>query len=141
MESELIAKFEELTAPKTAKPASLRKRSADDKDAPPANGAKMSIKDRIKVREDAKPEKRIKVEAVAAPAPTGEEKPKEEKAERGKKDPAKVRCRFWPGCHNKECQFAHPKEQCPKFPFCNFGDKCIFIHPAVSVFPASADRV
>lgn len=41
----------------------------------------------------------------------GEVQPNLENGERKKKDPAKVRCRFWPVCKDTECLFAHPKDQ------------------------------
>ena len=54
--------------------------------------------------------------------------------EKKKKDPSKVRCVHWPVCKKTDCPFVHPKEQCPKFPKCIFGTKCLYIHPSVSIF-------
>ena len=30
--------------------------------------------------------------------------------EHKKKDPSKVRCKFWPSCKDEKCEYAHPKE-------------------------------
>ena len=45
----------------------------------------------------------------------------------------KVRCRHWPKCNlsDLECPYIHPKEECPFFPKCTFGEKCIMIHPDI----------
>jgi hypothetical protein len=42
----------------------------------------------------------------------------------------KMRCQFWPNCRNPTCRFWHPVEPCKNFPRCQFGDECLFIHPA-----------
>jgi len=44
---------------------------------------------------------------------------------------SKVRCRNWPACKNESCQYHHPSENCKNFPACRFGDKCLYIHPAI----------
>ena len=49
----------------------------------------------------------------------------------GRINESKTRCRHWPNCKNITCRYAHPKENCPKFPACWFGDKCIYIHPSI----------
>lgn len=107
MANELPKKFEDLVSRKSIAGTSLRKRSKEE-DAQ-TDQSKLSIKDRIKVREDAK-DKKIKVAAV--PLEKIEEKIKieGEETDKAKKDPAKVRCSFWPGCKKPECWFAHPKE-------------------------------
>ena len=43
----------------------------------------------------------------------------------------KTRCKNWPNCKDKQCEYSHPKEICPYFPGCDFGDKCMYIHPTV----------
>lgn len=50
---------------------------------------------------------------------------------KNKKEPGKVRCRHWPTCKTPDCPYVHPKEQCPKFPACWFGDNCLYIHPSI----------
>ena len=133
MESDLPKEYSKLAGKDFGDEAVLGKRGADER--PTDGDSKPSIKDRIKVREDAK-DKRIKVAAVTASAPVDGEV-KEESNGKGKKDPSKVRCNFYPSCNKPDCPFVHPKEPCPKFPKCAFGAKCIYIHPSVSVFPAS----
>ena len=102
MELDLPKQFEELVLRESLKNASLRKRSTDEQ-------PRLSIKDRIKVREDVK-DKRIKVEAVPSDSTDPKITGKTEDAEKTKKDPAKVRCTFWPTCKKPECPFVHPKE-------------------------------
>eukprot|EP01016_Furgasonia_blochmanni_P044228 TRINITY_DN6126_c0_g1_i1.p1 TRINITY_DN6126_c0_g1~~TRINITY_DN6126_c0_g1_i1.p1 ORF type:complete len:422 (-),score=51.58 TRINITY_DN6126_c0_g1_i1:61-1326(-) len=43
----------------------------------------------------------------------------------------KKRCRDWPGCQKPDCAFHHPKDPCPYFPKCSFGDRCLYIHPQI----------
>ena len=43
----------------------------------------------------------------------------------------KVRCKNWPNCKDPVCEYVHPKETCPYFPTCKFGDKCCYIHPQI----------
>eukprot|EP01016_Furgasonia_blochmanni_P044230 TRINITY_DN6126_c0_g1_i4.p1 TRINITY_DN6126_c0_g1~~TRINITY_DN6126_c0_g1_i4.p1 ORF type:complete len:375 (-),score=34.53 TRINITY_DN6126_c0_g1_i4:252-1376(-) len=45
----------------------------------------------------------------------------------------KKRCRDWPGCQKPDCAFHHPKDPCPYFPKCSFGDRCLYIHPQVEI--------
>lgn len=35
---------------------------------------------------------------------------KAEAGDKGKRDPSKTRCSFWPNCKNTQCPFVHPKE-------------------------------
>lgn len=107
MELELPRKFEDLVLRETVTGTSLRKRSKEDESK--LNEPKLSIKDRIKVREDVK-NKRIKVEAAHHEPDDQKTSVKTEGIEKSKKDPAKVRCAFWPGCKKPECPFVHPKE-------------------------------
>ncbi len=60
-------------------------------------------------------------------------RPGEEPAQDEKK---RVKCKHWPNCNNtdEECPYIHPKEECPYFPKCQFGEKCIYIHPDVPSF-------
>lgn len=102
----LPKKFRELQAKDSAK-TSLRKRSQEDK--PDAEESKPSIKDRIKVREDAK-DKRIKVAAVAHAETAEDSKDRENAQSKSKKDPSKVRCHFYPSCNKPDCPFVHPRE-------------------------------
>lgn len=51
---------------------------------------------------------------------------------KSRKDPSKIRCRHWPSCKTADCPYVHPKEQCPKFPACWFGDNCLYIHPSIA---------
>lgn len=113
MEKDFPKKVNSLKLKEAVVATALRKRSIDDKEKVQADDNKPSIKDRIKVREDAK-EKKIKV-SVAAPATTpanGTEsgKPKDEAPTKSAKDPSKVRCNFYPGCKKAECPFVHPKD-------------------------------
>jgi hypothetical protein len=85
---------------------------------------KKGILDRIKPRQKVKTEMIEKKE---------EKKEETEEGEKKKKDPSKVRCRHWPVCKDKDCPYVHPSEQCTFFPNCRFGDKCIKIHPSVSI--------
>jgi hypothetical protein len=39
------------------------------------------------------------------------------------------RCRYWPNCSKEDCPFFHPVSECPHFPGCKFGGKCLMIHP------------
>lgn len=39
------------------------------------------------------------------------------------------RCRYWPNCSKEDCPFFHPVSECPHFPGCKFGSKCLMIHP------------
>jgi len=136
MEDDLPKRFSELVAKEEGKGDSLGKRPIEDK--PTNDDGKPSIKDRIKVRDDAK-DKRIKVAAVLArppnattDSPADDTQPKGDGEGRSKKDPSKVRCNFYPGCNKPDCPFVHPKEPCPKFPTCAFGNKCIYIHPSIN---------
>lgn len=44
--------------------------------------------------------------------------------------PAKGRCRDFPYCNNKECQFSHPTKLCFAFPNCaNAPGTCNYLHP------------
>ena len=108
MEKDLPDRFNDLVIKESIKGTTLRKRSKDEESKPSEN--KPSIKDRIKVREDVK-DKRIKV--ASTPIDKVEEKTalKEEETEKTKKDPAKVRCNFWPSCKKTDCPFVHPKEK------------------------------
>jgi sugar-specific transcriptional regulator TrmB len=106
METELPSKFKALMAEKSAKNAELTKREKDESNT--VTDSKPSIKDRIKVRTDVA-EKRIKVVTSASEKPEHEESPNVN-IEKGKKDPSKVRCTFWPGCKKPECPFVHPKD-------------------------------
>lgn len=113
MEKDFPKKLGSLKLKEAVVAVGLRKRSIDDKEKVQADDNKPSIKDRIKVRDDAK-EKRIKVN-VAAPAPApsnGTEAPKakEDAPARAPKDPAKVRCNFYPGCKKADCPYVHPKD-------------------------------
>lgn len=54
-----------------------------------------------------------------------------EKFVKKKKDPSKIRCKYWPSCKDESCLYAHPKEQCKHFPHCHYGDRCINIHPSI----------
>ncbi|CAD8185367.1 unnamed protein product [Paramecium pentaurelia] len=38
------------------------------------------------------------------------------------------RCRYFPKCTNKHCQYIHPKIKCKYFPQCNKGNQCIYMH-------------
>ncbi|CAD8106950.1 unnamed protein product [Paramecium sonneborni] len=38
------------------------------------------------------------------------------------------RCRYFPNCTNKHCQYIHPKIKCKYFPNCNKGHLCIYMH-------------
>ncbi|CAD8178463.1 unnamed protein product [Paramecium octaurelia] len=38
------------------------------------------------------------------------------------------RCRYFPNCTNKHCQYIHPKIKCKYFPYCNKGTQCIYVH-------------
>lgn len=109
MENDLPKKFDDLVLKESVRGSTLRKRSIDDKEKPQADDAKPSIKDRIKVREDAK-DKKIKV-AVATPA-NGSDAPKakEDAPTKSQKDPSKVRCNFYPVCKKADCPFVHPKD-------------------------------
>ena len=69
---------------------------------------KRGILDRIKPRQKPQQKKIITNPQIKK---EGEEIPNLENGERKKKDPAKVRCRFWPVCKDTECLFAHPKDQ------------------------------
>lgn len=39
------------------------------------------------------------------------------------------RCRYWPNCAKEDCPFFHPVSECPHFPGCKFGNKCLMVHP------------
>ncbi|KAI8331218.1 hypothetical protein BC941DRAFT_439337 [Chlamydoabsidia padenii] len=41
----------------------------------------------------------------------------------------KSRCEFWPRCTNKRCRYYHPFTECRNGNQCQFGNKCIFLHP------------
>ncbi|KAI8084995.1 uncharacterized protein BX664DRAFT_338291 [Halteromyces radiatus] len=41
----------------------------------------------------------------------------------------KSRCEFWPGCTNNHCKYYHPYIECRNGKTCQFGKKCIFLHP------------
>lgn len=109
MESDLPKKFNELVLRESVKGTSLRKRSKEE-DVKTDEPKGISIKNRIKVREDVNA-KKIKTEN--GPEVKQEEKPVvkvEENQEKTKKEPSKVKCRHWPSCKNKECPYVHPKE-------------------------------
>lgn len=112
MEGELPDKFKELFKKESSKEVTLGKRSAEDRPVDEeGKDSKPSIKDRIKPREDAR-DKRIKVAPAIHAEPAGEGVNREGLASNGKpkKDPAKVRCNFYPSCNKPECPFVHPKE-------------------------------
>jgi len=46
--------------------------------------------------------------------------PEIQAAEEGQEEKKKIRCRHWPNCNysDEECQYFHPKEECPYFPKC-----------------------
>lgn len=58
-----------------------------------------------------------------------------------KNNKKKVRCKNWPQCKETNCEYSHPTEtvsicllliyQCPYFPTCIYGVKCIYIHPNI----------
>ncbi|ORZ24249.1 hypothetical protein BCR42DRAFT_486549 [Absidia repens] len=41
----------------------------------------------------------------------------------------KSRCTFWPGCTNNHCKYYHPFIECRNGKTCEFGKKCVFLHP------------
>ena len=45
-----------------------------------------------------------------------------------------VKCKHYPNCRQTDetCPFVHPKDNCKFFPFCDKGDKCLYIHADVS---------
>lgn len=45
----------------------------------------------------------------------------------------KIRCKYWPRCTNKNCKFVHPWQPCRNDRYCQYGEKCIFIHSADGV--------
>ena len=127
---DLPKKVEEI-ANKYKRTVHTGKRTPDDLE----NGKddKMPLNQRITQRKDI-PNKKIKTDSK--PDEKEESKPEEgERKEKMKKDTKKTRCNFWPKCNKPDCPFAHPKDPCPKFPFCKFGTKCIYVHPVVSIFP------
>ncbi|GMT27314.1 hypothetical protein PFISCL1PPCAC_18611, partial [Pristionchus fissidentatus] len=44
------------------------------------------------------------------------------------KNRIKIRCGFFPGCTNGNCNYVHPTENCKAFPKCPNGGLCIFVH-------------
>ncbi|CAD8100470.1 unnamed protein product [Paramecium sonneborni] len=38
------------------------------------------------------------------------------------------RCRYFPNCTNKHCQYVHPTIKCKYFPYCKKGNQCIYMH-------------
>ncbi|KAI9311780.1 hypothetical protein BX666DRAFT_1992337 [Dichotomocladium elegans] len=42
----------------------------------------------------------------------------------------KSRCKFWPNCSNRNCKYKHPVKECRVGDDCQFGDRCMFIHPS-----------
>ena len=42
-----------------------------------------------------------------------------------------IKCKKWPYCKNKNCEYIHPDKPCPFFPKCLYGDRCIYIHPHI----------
>jgi len=127
--NDLPKKFEEL-ANKNGHSVHVGKRTPDDLE----NGKddKVPLNQRITQRKDI-PNKKIKTDTKTEDKEDVKLEDGERK-EKYKKDTKKTRCNFWPKCNKPDCPFAHPKEQCPKFPFCKFGAKCIYLHPVVSIF-------
>ncbi|KAI8334661.1 hypothetical protein BC941DRAFT_431817 [Chlamydoabsidia padenii] len=41
----------------------------------------------------------------------------------------KSRCTYWPGCSNHHCKYWHPFIECRNGETCQFGKKCVFLHP------------
>ncbi|KAI9311894.1 hypothetical protein BX666DRAFT_904513 [Dichotomocladium elegans] len=41
----------------------------------------------------------------------------------------KARCKFWPNCSNRNCKYKHPVKECRWGENCQFGDRCMFLHP------------
>ena len=136
MENEIPKKFNGLLNPKAEveeEPTLAKRENPGSK----TETKEKSILERVKPR----PNKKTKETTGDSNHPNQENKDKKQEkgkdGERPKRDPAKTRCNFWPTCKNKECPFVHPSEQCPKFPKCHFGNKCIYIHPSVSFFVPS----
>ena len=130
MEKEIPLKFNSLVNPQaeTVEEPALAKRETMDEGSKKENKEK-NILDRVKPR----PNKKTKETTENQKPKEGEEKEEPaQEGERKKRDPKLTRCNFWPTCKNNECPFVHPSEQCPKFPKCRFGNKCIYIHPSVS---------
>jgi len=134
MSHDLPTKFEDLIVRESTTGSSLRKRSKDEETK--VEPTKPSIRDRIKVRDDAK-DKKIKVAGIATDKVEEKTKVEGEETEKPKKDPAKVRCGFWPSCKKPECPFVHPKEavflkvsQVPKMRLW----QQVYIHSPISKF-------
>ncbi|KAF9206420.1 hypothetical protein BGZ49_002511, partial [Haplosporangium sp. Z 27] len=47
----------------------------------------------------------------------------------------KSRCHYWPNCTNKACKYTHPSQPCRDGDNCQFGERCIFIHPKDETTP------
>ena len=48
-------------------------------------------------------------------------------------DQKKTKCKYFPRCRLSpdECPYFHPTEKCTFFPKCQYGDKCLYIHPEI----------
>lgn len=42
---------------------------------------------------------------------------------------ANRKCKYWPACSNRNCKYVHPQKTCRAYPYCSYGDNCIFVHP------------
>lgn len=39
-----------------------------------------------------------------------------------------IRCKFFPKCRKRDCEYIHPTKVCKFYPKCFRGDKCTFLH-------------